>query len=79
MAMISMWLLPSEVAAAFGGKVWQDQQSLQPAYVGATLLGACAFSGLLFGLWGAVARITVALLAVLFESHKETTSRASQL
>jgi hypothetical protein len=76
MAMIPMWFSPSEVTKAFGGEVWRDQQRLQAAYVGAVLFGMCAFFGLLFGLLGAVARITVPLILVVLERHKEKASRA---
>ena len=61
MAIIPMWFSPSEVARAFCGAVWRDQQSLQLAYVGAVLIGMGAFCGLLFGMLGAVFRIVVAL------------------
>jgi len=68
-AFIPLWFAPDSMADAFGGKVWHDQESLKPAYVGAVMIGVGTFFGLLFAIPIGIAHLVC--VALWSASHRD--------
>jgi hypothetical protein len=57
-AAIALWLAPKTAADAFGGEAWDEQGGV--TWVGTVLVGIGGFSGFLFAIQVAFARVVIA-------------------